>query len=191
VINVGENFSFESIIDVDLWNRAGWCGTIYGAVVGRPPLLGILFKNKVEGSEIFDNWIDKFGTNDELEEIYLSLVEGEIKGEPKGYSVIIGYNILSSANTQNKDVKKLGRQYFFTGYRVHRMTPPPESRNLAIFKSQYEKYGQYLLIPSYGDEKHPERIETDVSRGIIKRQIYFKNVKDIGENDIEQVIFKK
>jgi len=187
-----EEMFFQSFIDVDLWNNAGWAGTIYGWAENQPPFLGILFKNKESGEKIFDQWLERFGKKDEFEELNMSIVEGDIKGEPEGYSVLIGSDLLATRDRYKKEFgKELGSKYFVTMSRIHRMTPPAESKNLENFKLKFKEYNQYLLIPAYGDEQNPATIKPDFSRGIIKTKINFKTVDEIGENDIERAILKK
>jgi hypothetical protein len=74
--------------------------------------------------------------------------------------------------------------------RINRMNPPPNSTNLEKFKEAYRKHKTYLLIP--GVLTGNTNIGTPlVELGILKNKIAFRTVEELGENDVDNVIFKK
>lgn len=76
-----------SPIDVELWNDAKWSGTFYAIYPDAPPIMGLAFQNEKAARKIFNGWHERYGQNDEFEEIRISIIEGPIDGEEDGYSV--------------------------------------------------------------------------------------------------------
>ncbi len=76
-------------INVDLWNEAKWRGTVFLHYPGEPPILGLGFLNENPARQIFEEWHKRYGDRDAFEELRVSIVEGEIKGEQPGYTVHI------------------------------------------------------------------------------------------------------
>jgi hypothetical protein len=77
-------------IDIELWNEAKWLATFFMFSPGLPPILGLGFLNKEPARKIFEKWHQRYGVRDEFEELRVSIVEGDIKGEDPGYTVHIG-----------------------------------------------------------------------------------------------------
>jgi hypothetical protein len=66
------------------------------------------------------------------------------------------------------------------------MNPPPDSKNLAIFKQHYKMFGSYFLIPAVLTK---ESVKPFNDLRMIKRQIEFRNVNEItSKNDPDAVI---
>lgn len=64
----------RSVIDVHLWDRAGWLGTACGAFShNAPPFMALMFKDRASAIKIFERWRDRFaevGPHD-LENLFL------------------------------------------------------------------------------------------------------------------------
>ena len=178
-------------IDVDLWNKAKWKGTFYIKFEGEEPILGLAFENELVAREIFKTWHKRYGENDEYEELRISIIEGDIPGEAPGYTVYIG----PDPDAAIKRFKDAGYEFdvdddilYMVG-RIHRMNPAKGSIYLSCFKESYMKYKTYKLIPGVidSDGKHLRPIfELRIRKG----KIHFRNIDEIGRNDIDSVVFK-
>jgi hypothetical protein len=81
---------FSPFINPDAWDAAGWRGVLFGHSPNRPPFMGLYFANETAGKRIFSDWIAKVGREDEYELILVSIIEGEIPGQPSGCTVYLG-----------------------------------------------------------------------------------------------------
>jgi hypothetical protein len=178
-----------NFIDVDTWNKAAWCATAFVGDLdeSEPPALGIIFGNEQAGRRIFNDWLDRFGQEDELELLRVSIIEGDIPGKPPGYTVFIGtdrenyFNFLASQQFEWSGTAVLAANRF------HRMTPRPDSPYLPAFKKSYQLHKEYLLFPAFGSPSNPRPEE---SLGIKKKLIHFLQADAIGKDDLESAILE-
>lgn len=176
-----------SPIDVELWDRARWTGVFFMHYEGRPPYLGLAFKDEAAAREIFHQWHERYGARDADEELRISIVEGDVKGEDPGYTV----HISTDLDVTTKKLKQAGygkNDILFTVSRLNRMNPAAGSTNLDLFKRRYGKFKTYFLIPAVllgtGMPKPIPEL------GIFKSKIFFRDVDDIGANDVDQVVIQ-
>ena len=99
---------FQSLINVDLWNKARWTATAFlcDPRSTDPSCLGLVFENTEAGRKIFGELRNRIGIVDEFEELYVSIVEGTILGEDPGYTVHISsdpFRTESRLRAQGKD----------------------------------------------------------------------------------------
>jgi hypothetical protein len=178
-------------INIPLWDEAGWEATLFVAYSDRPPILGIAFRNEEPARRIFEQWRARLGEVDEKEEIRLSIVEGEVGPDSKeGYFVHIGINaenVLERIRREGLHVPDKHNPFLMIS-RINRMYPAPESKNLQIFKQGFAQFRAFTLIPAVVSEKHG-RIKPIFDLGLEKRQVYFRKVDEIEENDVDSVIF--
>ncbi|AQT69892.1 hypothetical protein STSP2_03092 [Anaerohalosphaera lusitana] len=177
----------DGVIDVSLWNRAGWNGILYVFAAEAVPVVGLLFDGQDAGRKIFSRWKHNLGENDSRELIRFSIIEGDITSEPDGYSVFIGTNpkaAISRAKTRGYDIEQ---QMLCTG-RFHRMTPPPESCNLDNFKKEYSKYNSYILAPAIQSSQGPIVL---FELGIVKKDVNFLSSDNLKKDHLEYVVLKK
>lgn len=181
-------------IDVDLWNNAGWNGIAYAfdRENKEPPTMAILFKDKDNAKRIFEAWQRRLGKYDEYNELRISIVEGDIPGEDQGYSVHIGANIDNVIKRANKEGIDFSDDLFLIVSRIHRMNPMPESKSLSHFKDTYKMFGSYCLIPAIAKGDDYNDIELLPEYRILKRNIEFRDVKDIkSKDDFDSVLLAK
>src|SRR5439155_9664474 len=87
---------------------------------------------------------------DAFEELRISIIEGDIKGELPGYTVHIGIDLENTI----KRYKDAGlaidpeNSMFMMVSRLNRMNPGPGSKNLEMFKDLYRHYKTYSLAPA-------------------------------------------
>ncbi len=123
------------LVDLTAWLTAGFYGIALGtdSTGENPPFLGCLFKDEAAARKIFQALNTRLGRMDERGELRISIVEGDIPGEKPGYTVHIG----GGAGRPGK---------------LHRVSPPAGSTNLAEFKEQLAKHGAFLLMPLCGKQ---------------------------------------
>lgn len=174
-------------IDVDLWNKAKWRATFFMEHRDLPPILGLAFENEAAAREIFETWHKRYGKNDEYEELRVSIIEGDIEGEEPGYSVHVG----SDPDSAIKRFKGAGYEFddglTMMVSRVNRMTPPEGSNNLEKFKESYRAAKTYFLAPGVISANR-QQLKPIIELGIYKGKIHFRNIDEIGKNDLDSVV---
>ena len=138
---------------------------------------------------IFEQWHDRYGQNDEFEELRVSIIEGDIDGEEEGYSVHI-----------SSDPEKAIDRYRAAGFafdddllvmvsRINRMNPPPNSNNLEMFKSLFPKFKVYYLAPGVISSDGKD-VKPLFELGILKSRVSFRQTVDIKDGDLDSVVIK-
>jgi hypothetical protein len=184
------NMLLTSFIDVDAWNRAGWVGAGFLTPDGQPPVMGLMFRDKAAGREIFEGLRQRLGSTDEHEELQVSIIEGPIAGEPAGYTVYIGSNIhnvkarAAAAGLQTSDE-------VFMIARYHRMEPTASSPYLGNFKKAFQQQGVYGLVPIIADADPPTNPEIQWDLAITKRAITFLQAGQLTKANPEWVVLGK
>lgn len=174
-------------INVDLWNKAKWSATFFSYQEGNPPVLGLAYEDEEAARKIFEEWHERYGENDEFEELRISIIEGDIDGEEDGYSVHIGFD----PDEAIKRYKSAGYEYdddlLMMISRINRMTPPPESNNLEMFKELYRQYKTYYLAPGIISEDG-KKLKPLYELGIFKGKVLFRHVSEFGVYDIDAAV---
>jgi len=175
-------------IDIPLWDKAKWKGASYICDANQPPILGLLFRNKEAAIQIFAQWYVRIGRADDYEEMRISIVEGDVRGEAPGYTVYISANtdnILDRAedlglNVANEHVMILGRML--------RMNPTPESKNLEMFKQAVQRFGSFKLCPAINETEGVRLLPYS----LLKKEIHFRHVSEItSSDDMDYAVLKK
>jgi hypothetical protein len=171
------DLSVRSIIDVHLWNRAGWTGTAFlDWGPPYPPAIALLFTDGDASRKIFERWHERFGRVDKQDDIYIAIVRSISTENPAHYRVLI------TSRLQPED-EVPGRQQLM----VSRMqTMHAESDvNLAHFLDAYGRAGCYFLLPAIWKGTGKPEFLRDVA--ILKRKLSVKEASEIGQNDIELI----
>ena len=176
---------FQSLIDVELWDSAGWKGTafLHDPSGTEPPGLGFLFDDINAGKRIFSGWRDRVGRVDEYEEIRVSIIRGEILGLPPGYSLHVSSDPLHSARRAGDKGVALDFLTAVVLSRIKRMTPNPGSPHLGQFEKDFAKCQRYLLVPvsSKGTSEFEFSIE--------KHEIHLRQASEIRADDVDAAVF--
>jgi hypothetical protein len=171
----------SSIIDMPLWSRADWTGT--GSLVappGEPLVMGLAFRNLIEGVRIFEGWRTRFGTVDEDEAIRVAIVLDISRRNPAHYAVTIGRTI-------GGDRFPPGGQ-FISLTRFQRMEPATRE-NLDRFIDAFRREGSFLLAPMPMRTALREAdFRTEV--GILKRRLEIRQAWEIGPQDLDTIIIR-
>ncbi len=166
-----------SVINLELWNKAGWIG--FGFI--HHPQLGfglfISFKNGEAGKKIFKEWISRFGKEDKDDAIKISIIRGVSKSNPEWYRVVI---------SSNENTWKLEKDMqFISTSRIQEMTPKTPD-NLLTLINIYESKKAYTLYPARMREDGSGPIPF-IQEGINKKELYIKFAWEVGESDLEAV----
>ena len=165
----------RSVIDYNLWNKAGWKGTLYASYGPNvPPVVGLLFTDRDAARSIFERWRERFGMADRKDAIYLSIIRDVSNANPAHYNVLI------TSGLNPSEVHKPGGAMVLS--RFNRMHPDTDT-NLRRFLTDYEKAGVYLLMPAVM-EGGKSQLLNDIA--ILKRNLIVKSARDVGPHDIEQ-----
>lgn len=171
----------RSVIDVHLWNRAGWSGAAFadwGA--SYPPAIALMFTSEEAARKIFERWHERFGNTDKNEDIYLAVVRGISADHPAHYRVLI----TSRISIDEKDRK---RKLFVMTSRVQTMHADSDA-NLNHFLNAYSRSGAYLLIPAVLKAGTPEFI-TELA--VLKRNLSVKAASEVNQHDLEAIALRE
>jgi len=175
------------LIDIPLWNRAGWLGVAFGMAPQDQTFMALVFTNHDAAEEIFRGFQRAIGGNvDTYEMLRVAIIEGDIPGKEAGYTV----HLSTDLDGVDRAMRASGQSPHTPDYvlsRIHRI-PAPDSPHLSGFKRDFARHGSYLLLPASfiqgGDD-----VELAPSLGILKRAVTFKHVTDIGSDDQDRAIF--
>jgi hypothetical protein len=164
-----------SIIDVHLWDRAGWTGTAFadwGA--GYPPAVALVFRNEDAARRIFARWRERLGQVDEQDEIYLAIVRGVSPDHPAHYRILITSRLPPEAETQTAKTLMIPS-------RVN-MMHAESNVNLSRFLNIYERSHVYLLLPAI---LKGGALEFLPELAILKQELSVKTAAEVNEHDLE------
>jgi hypothetical protein len=169
-----------SPIDIGLWDRARWRGTLFVTVEGNagPPLLGIGFEDGQVGEAIFRAWRDRWGEEDVDDALRVAIITGVSKRHPAHYAVTIGPNLNLIRNLPGNTATTVSR--------INRMEPS-SSANLDRFIDAYRQVGGYLLIPAQIGSSFslPPKLY------LAKRQLHIRPAWEISENDPDMMAMQE
>jgi len=180
-----ENLFFQSFIEIDKWNAAGWKGTVFvhDPSGKRAPMIGIQFEDIESGKQIFAEWLRRLGKIDRYEELRISIVEGEILGKGPGYSVHISSDPGQTIKRAAAEGKEIAADLTAVVGRIHRMVPEPGSPHLPRFKRELQKHRQYFFIPVSTTG------ELLLEYAIGKTEIHLRQASEINRNDVDSLVF--
>ena len=171
-----------SPIDIPLWDRAKWRGTLFAWNPDGPPILAIGFEDGEAGQAIFRAWKERWGDVDEDDALRVAIITGLSKRHPAEYAVVVGPKFRYVPEDEKKLVLYVSR--------IHRMTPD-NSRNLENFLQFYNRLGYFFLAPA--------QINTDSNilpmpsreLALLKRKLDVREAWQIGDNDPDRAALYK
>lgn len=180
VLNNHRDVSVASVIDVHLWDRAKWGGTVYARLDPMmPPVMALMFKDDGAARGIFERWRERFGAVDREDEIHISIIKNVSVEHP------LHYTILVTSSRDRALAKKPGGTMIMA--RFHRMKATTDV-NLRRFIADFEHMGVYLLAPAVMDHGEPRVIK---ELAILKRNITVKPADQVGPADVERMAMSK
>ena len=137
-----------NIVDPELWDEAEWqgMGFLSDPSGEAPPGLGPVFRNEQAAKRIFGGWLHRFGDRDELDQIRVVIAEGDIAGQPAGYTVLVGVNPAGVLDGLRAERGNDLPRYVAAGTRCFREATA-DSTNLARFKAEMERAGSFRMKP--------------------------------------------
>lgn len=161
-----------SLIRERYWNRARWSGTMFLTNPPYPPVLAPMFEDEEAARQIFADWLQELGPEDEEERLRVTIIRGTKRSNPYAYRIVIGSNVPASiAENHNALVTLVSR--------ANTMTPASDE-NLRRFLRSYEAAGCYLLAGATADQRNPLPV-SDVF--ISKRELHVREAWQIGRHD--------
>jgi hypothetical protein len=136
-----DNIYIDSIINLNLWNKAGWKGNAYLCIpkTQYPPVLAFIYTSNI-GKDIFTEWINDIGDKDIKDRIKIGIIKGIRKDKPFWYRVIVGSDRVPK--TGNKELI-----LFQSVNRLHTMEAESH-KNIDMFLTELERYPVFQLMPA-------------------------------------------
>ena len=78
----------------------------------------------------------------------------------------------------------------FNVSRIIRANPSDKFQAFNLFKEAYHEYGEYILMPAVINERTGQ-IKPLIKCGIHKRQLIYRHISDITENDQDSILLQK
>jgi hypothetical protein len=166
----------RSVIDLHLWNRAGWTGVAF-ADWGPPypPAIALMFTDEDAARKIFERWRERFGEIDKDGDIYIAIVRGISAEHPTHYRVLITSRLPSEDD-------RSGNRLLTVASRIQTMHAESDA-NLVRFLRAYEQSQAYLLVPAILRGKGSPQFLLELS--ILKRKLSVKTAPEVKEHDLE------
>lgn len=182
IVQSHRGYVVESIINLHLWDKAGWNGIMFaGYGPAYPPIFALIFRDEKMARSIFSGWRDKFGSLDEEDAIRIALLRG-VDAEHRSY-----YRASISKNFEPRKDGLDPSKKFMQASRMLTMTPP-NSNNLDTFLSDYEEKQCFILAPAIlGPDGQPQ-IMNDLS--ILKRMLYVREAWEVGSHDQDGIALR-
>lgn len=167
----------RSIIDLHLWDRAGWSATAFADWgPSYPPGIALTFTDEDAARKIFARWRERFGQVDKQEEIYVAIVRGISIDHPSHYRLLI------TSRRPSEDESQTGNTFMMAS---RMLTMPAESNaNLDHFLNNYVRSRTYLLLPAILKEGMPKFLP---ELAILKRELSVKAASEVDEQDIQAI----
>ncbi|MBL9149578.1 MAG: hypothetical protein JNM94_12885 [Phycisphaerae bacterium] len=170
-----DQISAFSVIDDDLWDRAGWHGMAFFVPPheDEPPILALQFHDPVAAAEIVDGWERHLGSDDVNDRIRVTLLRGVLRSQPHAYRVAIGsgHDVLASPRPRLVLLKS----------RFHTMEPTT-SENLDRFLSTYHQRGRFKLQVAAAVDG---RLLLYQGNAIVKSQLVCRDAWTICRHELE------
>ena len=130
-----------SLIDVPLWNRASWRGTMFYFDPDKAPypILALGFEDRAAATQIFKGLINQLGEVDKDNRLCVMIVRGIRKDNPAAYRVVVGTNF-NRAEAGGRIVMMVTR---------NNVMEPTTTENLDRFLASMESAPEYLLAPAH------------------------------------------
>lgn len=166
----------QSLVDIPLWDKAKWRGTLYVRAPDFDPplLLGLAFVDADAGRSIFAAWLKRLGRYDEQNELRVSIITGVDRKNPHAYNVVVGSNPRYDADSPDGGI-------WMMVSRRNQMTPS-SSKNLDDFLAVYRTVGRFVIAPAqYVSPAVQPKIFSQLC--IVKQSLNVRPAWQIGEND--------
>ena len=170
-----------SVINIPLWELAGWGGLGYGINGSGLPEMYFAFKNFGAGLKIFKGWIAKFGTSDLKDDIAISIVTDVDEEHPFWYRAVVGC----------RDNEVYQSDSRLTGFisRIQEMHPSNPT-SLRLFINRYESTKKFLIAPVDLRKDIAKQVLEQNGPYIAKQELNIVPASNIGPNDLLKVALR-
>ncbi|HCG5919273.1 TPA: hypothetical protein NJ048_004435 [Vibrio parahaemolyticus] len=180
----------STIIDLDLWNKAGWkaMSTIVDPSFQSPPVLGFVFGDNQVGDKIFHRLKKQFGYSDHKNEIRVSVIHGISKSRPQDYKVHFGSDWESMVEKLEAAGLEPDESMIMSLSRIHEMNPNNDT-SMAMFKSSFEYFNEFYITNVIMDKK--KGLRPSHQNMIKMTNINFRTKDEVlaNEHDPDSVVF--
>ena len=168
-----------SLIREAFWERAGWSGTGYITVLDHPmpPILTLIFRNPQAARQIFREWREELGAEDEKDRLRVSIIRGIDQKNPLKYRVAIGANMATA-------FARPGVRFATINFRLNTMNPSSDE-HLVRFLDGVRKCGNYVL--AYALEDDVSSLRPVLDEAIVKHDLHVREAWKIGRHDADSV----
>jgi hypothetical protein len=165
-----------SLIDIPLWNRASWKGTMFGfhPYNATPPILALGFEDGAAATRIFKGLINQLGEVDKDNKLRIMIVRGIRNENPAAYRVVIGTNF-DHAEVSGRIVMMITR---------NNVMEPATTENLDRFLDSIKSAPEYLLAPAQYDRKSGES-SIGFGLAIQKSGLIVRSAWEIAMDDVD------
>lgn len=171
----------SSVIDREAWDQAEWKGAGYAVLTpNQPCAMALLFRNEHGARRIFEGWLQRFGHEDEGEEIAISLIRGIDRSNPSHYGILIG--------SRNMRADCFGDAETIISPTRSLTMEPKTGDSLNFFQSSLQHFKAYYIVPAVWDGANPPAFLDGLA--ILKREVVVKDVADVAEDDFESLFLK-
>ena len=168
-----------SLIRGAFWERAGWSGTGYIPAIddSEPPVLLLIFKGPQAARQIFREWRQELGAQDENERLRVSIIRGIDQESPLKYRIAIGANMATAFDRPSV-------RFAMINFRLHTMNPSSDE-NLVRFLDGNRRFGHYVL--AYALEDDGRSLRPMLEDSIVKRDLNVREAWEIGRHDLDSI----
>ena len=165
----------RSVIDIHAWDQARWRGTAYAQYPSQPPCMAFLFEDREGATKIFERWQERFGTEDEKEEISLSIIRQLPDQNEHHYCILITASFPKTGGLRPDQIVTVATRSL--------ILEPNDDVNLERFLDSYRRVEAFYLMPAVlNDASAPEFLP---NLAILKRNLAVKLADEVKEHDIE------
>lgn len=104
--------------------------------------------------------------------------------------ILVGNNIDEAVKRAEASGSSIDELLILNVSRIIRANPNDNFRAFNCFKEAYHEYGEYMLMPAVLNE-HTGQIKPLSKYGIRKKQLIYRNISDITENDQDAILLQK
>lgn len=173
----------RSVIDLHAWDKAVWRGCGYAQMgPGGPPGLMLLFENSEAARKIFQRWRDRFGKQDEQDEIAISIITALPNAGAHHYCVQVASGDPTPAEDGAGKLVQMPTRSM--------VMEPATSTNLNLFTSLFPEFGFYYLMPAIVSGSTVTDCDVIADHSILKRKIVVKPASEVGAHDLESLALR-
>jgi hypothetical protein len=134
-----------------------------------------MFKDREAAEGIFQRWADRFGKQDEDEEIYIGIVRRFSAQHPTHYGMVV----------TSRFPVDLAESRLATMVSRSLTMEPSDDVNLERFLDYFSKAGAYLLMPMVLEPGQPPQLIHE--RYLMKRMLHVKLAVEVEPHDPENI----